>query len=324
MEAGSHLSEEVGARLNRILEENPTVDMLKELPPEIQLHMAVQMRYPDVVRFCATSTEAERVCSTDYFWKLKSEHDFPDKSVGSEGKRRETYKQYWQDAQEKFLECARLGHTECIESSLQLGIDPNFQNKFGETALLWAASYRHRDIVRLLLEYGAKPDIRSVTGRTALGVSIEHDRLRWEWSPGDIRIIALLLEHGANPDISNKLGNTALINASHVADIDIVRLLLEHNANPNLPNKRGNTALIEASGDSFVEHTDIVRLLLEHGAKPDLQIRNGWTAIKVASYDGYIETVRLLLNAGADPQGALILASNQQHADIVALLSDKS
>nr|QBK92109.1 MAG: F-box domain and ankyrin repeat protein [Pithovirus LCPAC304] len=286
MEAESHLFGDTKARLNRILEENPTVDMLKELPPEMQMYVAVQLRYPDVLRFCATSTEAKRVCSTDYFWKLKIEHDFPKKAVGTEGKRREMYNKHWQDAQEKILECARLGHLKCIESSIQLGIDLNFQTKKGETdlmtpgtALMGAAGWGHADIVQMLLE------------------------------------------HGADPNIKNSKGFTALMYPSVDGDADMVRLLLEHNANPNLRNQYGEAALYLATEE---RGTDVVRLLLEHNADPDLQTLHEWTAIMEASRYGQTEIVRLLLNADADPQGALYYASRHGHADIVALLSDKS
>ncbi len=304
-------------RNGRILEENPTVDMLKELPPEMKMHMAVQMRYPDVVRFCATSTEAKRVCSTDYFWKLKIEHDFPKKPVGPEGKRRETYKKYWQDVQEKFLGCARQRHTECIESSIQLGIDPNFQNKKRETALMIAVSFEHSDIARLLLEHGADPNLQNKKGITALEIASE---------AGHTDNVRLLLEHSAKPDHQDKKGHTVLSLASFEGHIHNVQLLLEHDADPDLQDDEGNTALLHASRQG---HIHIVRLLLEHGAKPDIQSVFGHTALLHASRQGHIHIVRLLLEHDADPNlqdmwsnTALMNAIYSKNADIVQLLLD--
>ncbi len=255
MEAESDLlTENTRARLNRILEENPTVDMLKELPPEMQLHVAVQLRYPDVVRFCATSTEAKRVCSTDYFWKLKSEHDFPNEAVGPEGKRRETYKKHWEEAQEKFLGCARNGHIKCIESLLQLGIDLNFQAKKGETALIGAAEWGYTDIVQMLLEHDADPNIQGPRRFTAL---------MYPSVDGDADMVRLLLEHNANPNLRNQYGEVALYLATEEMRTDVVRLLLEHNADLDTPTLYGWTAIQEASRYG---QTEIVQMLLNAGA----------------------------------------------------------
>nr|QBK92104.1 MAG: ankyrin repeat protein [Pithovirus LCPAC304] len=249
MEAESHLSGDTRARLDRILEENPTVDMLKELPSEMQMYVAVQMRYPDVVRFCATSTEAKRVCNTDYFWKLKMEHDFPKKAVGPEGKRRETYKKYWQDAQEKLVECAKRGHAECIESSIQLGIDLNFQDETRRTALYLASSRGHTDIVRVLLDHDANPDLQDWKQDSVL--------ITASWL-GHADIVKLLLDHDADSDHQDMFGNTALMEASRKGYVNIVRLLLEQGAVSNLQNSDGKTALDLASEMGY---TDIVELL---------------------------------------------------------------
>ena len=287
MEAESHLSEEVEARLDRILEENPTVDMLKELPSEMQMYVAVQMRYPDVVRFCATSTEAKRVCSADYFWKLKSKHDFPDEPVGPEGKRRETYKKYWEEAQAKLVECAEHGHIKCIESSLQLGIDPNIGYNKRWTALIVASSKGYIDMVRLLLKYDANTNIQDDRGGTAL---IEASR----WGHADI--IALLLKYDANTNIQNKRGQTALIEASIGGHADIIRVLLDHDADPDIPNREGWTAIRMAARYGYV---DMVRLLLNSGADSQDALYFG---LRHAGYQG----------------------SWHRHPDIVALLSDRS
>ena len=242
------LPPEIGARINRLLKANPTFAMIMDLPYEVQRDfVVVQMPYPDVLRFCATSKAAKRICDDDYFWKLKIAHDFPENPVeGHEGRWRELYKTYWKETSEKLISCARDGHLKCVESSLQLGVDPNFQTKYRDTALMRASEEGHLKVVQLLLKYGA---------------------------------------------------------------------------NPNIEDSFGETALIEASSAG---HTDIVQLLLEHGADPNFETLHDWAAINMASRYGRTDIVRLLLNAGADPQGALYFASRHEHADIVALLSERS
>ncbi len=146
--------------------------MIMDLPYEIRMYVVVQMPYPDVLRFCATSTEAKKVCNDDYFWKWKITHDFPKKPAeGHEGKWNELYKKYWNEAQEKLVECAKQGHLKCVESLLQLGIDPNFQTKYRlaalGTALILASWKGHADVVRVLLDHDANPNIQDI-GETQL------------------------------------------------------------------------------------------------------------------------------------------------------------
>ncbi len=177
MEAEDLLPPKIRARINRVLKENPTLSMIMDLPYKVRMYVVVQIPYPDVLRFCATSKKAKEVCDDDYFWKLKIERDFPDKAAAPEGRRRETYKKYWQEAQKKLLSCAKEGHIDCVESLLQLGISPDFKSKTGRnagrTALLLASWDGHTDVIRLLLEHGANPDIQTDHGETAKIKAIE-------------------------------------------------------------------------------------------------------------------------------------------------------
>jgi ankyrin repeat protein len=67
------------------------------------------------------------------------------------------------------------------------------------TALHSAAAGRHRDVVALLLEAGANPDLRQSHGWTALHSAAQN---------GDADMIELLLVHGARRDVRNDDGVT--------------------------------------------------------------------------------------------------------------------
>ena len=43
-----------------------------------------------------------------------------------------------------------------LKEAFRLGADPNYQNKYGYTALMWAAWYGKTEIARILIEAGAK------------------------------------------------------------------------------------------------------------------------------------------------------------------------
>nr|QBK92123.1 MAG: F-box domain and ankyrin repeat protein [Pithovirus LCPAC304] len=223
MEGESYLDllpPEIGAQINRLLKANPTFAVLMDLPYEVRMHVVVQMPYPDVLRFCATSTEAKKVCDDDYFWKLKVAHDFPGKTdkrhrlygtglwhgkkqrkgkhglhpgkreyqelyglwLGKEkeesggrdlygpwpGKYRNLWHQLYEEAHIKLYLCAKEGHLKCVKSLLQLGIDPDsYTSLYRTTALLWASKGGHTDVVRLLLEHGANPNLKNNAGYSA-------------------------------------------------------------------------------------------------------------------------------------------------------------
>ena len=252
------LPPEIGARINRLLKAHPTFAMIMDLPYEVRMHVVVKMPYPDVLRFCVTSTEAKIICDDDFFWKLKLEHDFPEKDGPLrddflEWKRehenepgyvfpitwREKYEEHWEFARELTIGCSRGGNVECVESLLQLGIPPDVRwYKDADTALMIASRPGHTDVVRLLLEYGANPDLQEGKGGTALRIASLLGRKD---------IVRLLLEHGANPNIQDNDGWTALMLVSRYStDWDIIRLLTKYGADPDLPNKDGDTAKLIA------------------------------------------------------------------------------
>ncbi|HEV3153725.1 MAG TPA: ankyrin repeat domain-containing protein [Candidatus Baltobacteraceae bacterium] len=82
------------------------------------------------------------------------------------------------------------GHARAVEYVLERGSDPN-ELIFGQTPLHWAAMSAQHEIVRLLLDRNALPQIRNRYGATALGQarwSAEHDDDPTRFEP----VIALL------------------------------------------------------------------------------------------------------------------------------------
>jgi uncharacterized protein len=61
-----------------------------------------------------------------------------------------------------------------------------------------------------------------------------------------------------------------------------------------------STALLVAAG---MGDTDIVRMLLEAGANPNFTANDGFTPLMMAVRDAHVDTVQLLVNAGANSGG---------------------
>jgi len=117
---------------------------------------------------------------------------------------------------------------------------------------------------------------------------------------GSAEAMKLLLDAGADVNARSGFGATALVRAA--GDPEKTRLLVARGAEVNVRTQQGRTPLIvAASHDGAVE---TVRLLLDKGADLRAADNLGWTALEAAAYAGDADTVRLLLQRGADPDRA--------------------
>jgi ankyrin repeat protein len=118
---------------------------------------------------------------------------------------------------------------------------------------------------------------------------------------------------------------------------ETAEVLLAAGASVEARDGMGNTPLILAAAGVLQEaggHPAVVRLLLDNGSEIDASNNDGVTALIIAATRGSLETVRLLLDAGADrdaeilfggDQGetALSLSLRNNHEDVVRLLRDR-
>lgn len=112
----------------------------------------------------------------------------------------------------------------------------------------------------------------------------------------DAVVLERLLKAGADVNASNKAGATALLYASTFEDK--ARLLIDAGADVKAQSKLGNTALILAARKPGNSRT--VKLLLERGANANATNVFGTTALMCAAAAADLDSVRLLLDAGAD------------------------
>lgn len=117
-------------------------------------------------------------------------------------------------------------------------------------------------------------------------------------------------------DINRALANgtTPLMHAARVGDFEVVKGLLARGADPALLNADSNGALWFAC---FADSEACVSALIQAGAPLDSQNVNGATTLIYCASAGKTPLVRLLLEAGANPElmtlddfTALELASN--------------
>ncbi|MGL4803194.1 MAG: ankyrin repeat domain-containing protein [Cetobacterium sp.] len=189
------------------------------------------------------------------------------------------------------------------------------KNKHKGSLILKASFYGDYEIVKYLLEIGATPNEKSISGTTPLMVAS---------LGGFSKIVNLLIEYNANINEQTQTGETALILAIEENHLEVVKILLENKINFNHQANNGVSALIIAA---IKGHKDIIKILLDYNVNLNLQVETGETALMAAAQKGYLEIVKLLIERGALPNiknnknsTALTLAKYCNHIDIFYLL----
>jgi ankyrin repeat protein len=177
----------------------------------------------------------------------------------------------------------RAGRTGIVREMLRFGVDVNSPDEEGRLPL---ARAEDPALVRLLLEHGADPRMRTLWQEPALVAAA---------GLPDPEVARLLLEATEEPDAA-MLGE-ALSVASRWGRRETVSLFLGAGADPNYRAARGATPLHAAAGHG---HVDILQLLMERGAERDGRDAEGATPLHVAAASGHRGAVELLLASGAD------------------------
>ena len=92
----------------------------------------------------------------------------------------------------------------------------SMRNKDGDTALIEAARQGHFEIVQVLLEQGANPNLKNGRGRTALMVAA---------AQGNPHLVGVLLDHGSEAEATDAEGETALSLATRKGFRDVIEAL---------------------------------------------------------------------------------------------------
>ncbi|XP_005375061.1 PREDICTED: 2-5A-dependent ribonuclease [Chinchilla lanigera] len=221
-----------------------------------------------------------------------------------------------------------------IKQLLETGTDVNVQEEQGGWTPLHNAVQRGRkDIVEMLLHYGADPRQRKKNGATCLIIAgIE----------GYVELLRFFLSKGADVNEYDANGFTAFMEAAWHGNVEALRFLYENGANVNLRRetkddqkrlgKGGGTALMDAARKG---RSDVLRILLEEmGAAVHARDNMGRNAlvrgIQGCPDEKVEEVTRLLLDHGADVcvrgekgKTVLILAVEKRHAGLVQMLLEQ-
>ena len=229
-----------------------------------------------------------------------------------------------EDGNTALLFAAEQGYEDILDLLLQAGADPNLSDFKQRTPLISAAYKGKINIVKNLLQIDTvKENINNqdINGNTALIFSAKR---------GYEDILDLLLQAGADPDLSDFKQRTPLMSAAYKGKINVVKNLLQIDTvkeNINNQDINGNTALIFTVKRGY---EDILDLLLQTRADPDLSNFRESTPLMEAVIRGktnivkrlvQIKTVRNNINAtDKDGNTALSLANERGYKQIASLL----
>jgi len=260
-------------------------------------------------------------------------------------------------AEDALLKAIKVDDVEKVKELLGTAADPNYRETLsGITPLLMASYSGNPGIVRMLIEKSA--DIDNVPwGLTeqrinASSVPVNERELMRMAARGDTALITairqgytrsalLLLENGADVLQPNRKAETPGYFAARKGNDAVMRTLLKNGLDSNLGHydqvqdyfsdkiiheEDTRPLLIEASD---LGHEDTVRVLLDAGANPDVQDAQGRTALLLSVSQGVSGTAKVLLEKNASPdmkdntgKTPLMMAAKNGFRRIVRLLLD--
>ena len=195
---------------------------------------------------------------------------------------------------EKWLAAARKGDTKTIKAMFAEGARPDATAPGSLTALGFAASHGHIELIKLLVEHKANLSRRS--GPLAAPPMV------LAANTGQLEASKVLLELGA--DIQQPhfwFGMTPLHEAVYQGHPELMEFLISRGANINATNNGGQTPLhvavirsVNQQGQSQKAQLTCLELLLKHGAKTDIKGKQGKTALDVAKERKLTDAIKIL------------------------------
>lgn len=196
-----------------------------------------------------------------------------------------------QSPSESLLAAARRGDVAAVRAALAAGAPVDARDSRRRTALLLATIGDHPAVAQALIAAGA--DVNAQDDQ-------QDSPFLYAGAEGRYAILAQTLAAGADLKSVNRYGGTALIPAAHHGHVETVRLLVATDIDLNHVNRLGWTALLEAVilGDGSATYREIVRILLDAGADPNIADRDGVAPLGHAVKRGFRDIAAALRATG--------------------------
>ncbi|MFL6618268.1 MAG: ankyrin repeat domain-containing protein [Povalibacter sp.] len=194
--------------------------------------------------------------------------------------------------------------------------DANTPLPDGSTLLAWAVESQGPDMVRLLLDRGAKPNAPQTL--SPLLVACQN---------GDAAIVNMLLDAHADVNAPDRDGITPVSVCAGSASNEIMKRMIAAGADVEHADSNGQTPIMWAAAKGRVEN---VQLLMENGASINRATQHGFTPLFFAIKSGNPNVPIAVMNAGGSPDyiapdgtSAVQLAIYQKAYDFAARLIER-
>jgi ankyrin repeat protein len=238
------------------------------------------------------------------------------------------------DIKDELYEAIGAGDVEKVKALMKEGANVSYRGTFGFTPVVAAVDACQLEVLRVLIEAGADPniparaDIMDVSplimaivkyeGREELEQVVKlliggGADVNWQDERSGItalmfcanlgsadleKVTRLLIQAGLDPDVQNHVGETALHKIVEVGNLGVAKLLIEAGADVNLIDNTGRTVCFYAAQSGLAELIDL--LLADFDIDVNAKDELGCTALMLASEERHADVVKLLLDAGAD------------------------
>ncbi len=183
----------------------------------------------------------------------------------------------------------------------------------GNTLLHASAAGRNLDVLKFIIETGVNVDLLNSNNETPL-----HSHVNTGYLSADI--IKLLLTHGADSNLISRGGKTILYKCVKYDNYNAVKLLLEYGANVNTPSKPNYKPTITPLMLSLKKYSyNIAKLIMSYNPDINFIDETGRTALYMACNKNSPDTVKLLLERGAD---VTVNAKNKDHIPMMSVVYD--
>lgn len=219
----------------------------------------------------------------------------------------------------RLVNSARAGDVDAVKLAIASGEAVGQTSAGGMSSLHWAAKEGNMEILTLLLDASADPNLANKAGKTSVAMAAES---------GQLGALEILVAKGGDIDHVDQIGGTPLLWAVALSkDSSTAKYLVDAGASVNVVDKSGMTPLIWAAG---IGQPEAVAILVDNGAEIDVvEIHSKESAMMRAARIGNAGSLRILLDADGDMelknmlgQTAAVIAAAQGRLEKVKMLGD--
>ena len=220
------------------------------------------------------------------------------------------------------MNAAQLGHVDVVRILIDAGAKVDMDEKFDDHLFAWRSLAKNGTALMRATANGHTEVVKILIAAKA---DVNGIALILAAEKGHLEIVNTLIAHKVDVEKVNSWNDTALMLAAEKGHLEIVNSLIKAGAKVDEPNPFG-TALMWAAGSG---HLEIVKTLIAENADVNKVNLDGASALTRAAENGHIEVVKILIDQNAnvdkvDKFGtAIMLAISEGHNDIVKLLLGK-